>query len=206
MQTTNFNIKIIIAVSFFYFLSGFLFAQKVLDHELFLEKIKHSSDTIYKDCINEYDAYIEKFPNDVSVLIEKCKFIQYAQYDDYYNPNQSAFDSCSADIISRFSTHPEVLLFQTTYLWGEELEEVFNNAEKSVTENPQQWKNTDLAALYKAIANYYYYESDYKQSLIYAEKAISNDSQSLLSGKVVKISFSIYNKLNINVYLFGYQK
>ena len=172
------------------------FGQKTLEHELFLEKIKHSSDATYKECIKEYDAYLEKFPNDVSVLIEKCKFIQYAQYDDYeyYNPNQAEFDSCAADIVNRFPTHPEVLLFQTTYLWGEELEEVFKNAEKSIKENPQQWKNTDLAAFYKAKSNKYYYEDDYKQALTYIEKAISQDKQYAFSLEHVRILLELDRK------------
>ena len=189
MHIGTFYIKIVVIITSFLLLSGFLFAQKTLDHELFLERIKHSSDNIYKECIKEYDTFLDKFPNDVSVLIEKCKFIQYAQYDEneYNNPNQAAFDCCSADIINRFPTHPEVLLFQTTYLWGDELEEIFKTAEKSTKENPEKWDNTNLAALFKTMADYYYYEFDSKQALIYIEKAISKDEQYKFSLEYVNI-------------------
>ena len=58
--------------------------------------------------------------------IEKCKFIQLAQYDDNedYNPNQEAFDSCSTNLVQMFPEHPEVIIFQTTYLWGDKLKSV----------------------------------------------------------------------------------
>ncbi|MCL2132312.1 MAG: CPBP family glutamic-type intramembrane protease [Lentimicrobiaceae bacterium] len=194
-MTTNIN-KIFVFIILFSFSFGLLFGQKTLDHELFLEKIKHSSDTIYRDCIKEYDAYLEKFPDDVSVLVEKCKFIQYAQSDEseYYNPNQAAFDSCYADVINRFPTHPEVLLFQTTYLWGDELENVFNNAEKSIAENPTKWSNENLAALYKAMANHYYYQDNHKQALTYMEKAVSYDNQYGFSLEYARILLKLDRK------------
>jgi len=174
MKTYKYGIKTLIVLIVFSFFSGLLLAQKALDHKLFLERIRHSSDNIYKECIKEYDAYLDKFPNDVSVLIEKCKFIQHAQRDEneYYNPNQEEFDRCAAALIDRFPTHPEVLLFQTTYLWGEELEKVFRNAEKTIRESPKTWSNTNLAALYKAMAKYYYYDADYNRALFCIERAI----------------------------------
>ena len=161
------------------FQTEFLFGQKTLDHEIFLEKIKSSDETVYKECIREYDIYLNKFPDDVSVFIEKCKFILYAQYDEYedHNPNQAEFDNCSSALIEKFSDHPDVLLFQTTYLYNQELEEVFINAEKSIEEHPEKWDNANLAALYMAISDKYYFDSDYDQALIYMEKVISNDER-----------------------------
>jgi len=188
-------IKILVVITFSLFFSEFLFAQKTLDHQQFLEKIKHSSDNIYKECIKKYDAYLDKFPDDVSVLIEKCKFIQNAQYDEneYFNPNQAEFDSCSADIINRFPEHPEVLLFQTTFLWGDEKEVVFKNAEKSIENNPKKWNNKNLATLYKTMADYYY-ESDYKQALFYIEKAILNDEHCRFSLEYARILLGLDKK------------
>ena len=189
------NIKILAAITFSLFFSECLFGQNTLDHMQFIEKIKHSSDTIYKECIKEYDAYLDKFPDDVSVLIEKCKFIQNAQYDenDYSNPNQAEFDSCSTDILNRFPAHPEVLLFQTTFLWGDEKEVVFKNAEKSIENNPKKWNNKNLATLYKTMADYYY-ESDYKQALFYIEKAILNDEHCRFSLEYARILLGLDKK------------
>jgi hypothetical protein len=46
MQTYKYGIKTFVLITVFLFFSGFLFAQKTLDHELFLEKVKHGSDNI----------------------------------------------------------------------------------------------------------------------------------------------------------------
>jgi hypothetical protein len=193
---TKFNFKILVIITFSLFFLELLFGQKTLDHIYFLEKIKHSSDNIYKECIKEYDAYLGKFPDDVSVLIEKCKFIQNAQYDEdeYINPNQDAFDSCSADLILRFPTHPEVFIFQTTFLWGDEKVEVFNNAEKSIEENPEKWSKSILAELYVVMANYYYTENDYNKAFFYMEKAISNDKQYQYSLEFARILLGLKKK------------
>lgn len=179
MRITKFDIKVLVLITISLFFLEFLFGQKTLDHIHFLERIKHSSDNIYKECIKEYDLYLEKFPDDVSVLIEKCKFIQYAQYDEdeYINPNQDAFDSCSADLILRFPSHPEVFIFQTTFFWGDEKMEVFKNAEKSIEDNPEKWSKSILAELYEVMANYYYTENEYNKAFFYMDKAISNDKQ-----------------------------
>lgn len=90
MRKTNYIIKFLVVITISLFFSRLLFGQKSLDHKLFLENIKHSSDNFYKECLKEYDTYLEKYPDDVSVLIEKCKFIQNAQYDENeeINPNQ----------------------------------------------------------------------------------------------------------------------
>ena len=155
-----------------------LFCQEKLDHEVMLERVKHSSENAYKECIKEYDAYLNQFPDDVSVLVEKCKFIQYAQYDEDedYNPHQAEFDSCSTALVERFPIHPKVLIFQTTYKWGDELEEVFKNAEKAIKQNPKKWDSSSRALLYKAMADqHYYYTEDYQKAYTYIKKAISYD-------------------------------
>lgn len=177
MRITQYDFKLLVIIAFSLFFEVFVFGQKTLDHKLFLEKIKHSSDNIYKECLDEYGAYLEQFPEDVLVLIEKCKFIQNAQYDDDINPNQEAFDSCSAYVVKRFPSHPDVLLFQTTYLWGEEEKEVFKSAEQSIEDNPEKWSKTNLAAMYETMADFYYSDSDYKKALFYMDKAILNDEQ-----------------------------
>jgi len=55
--------KIFVCIILFSFPFGLLFGQKTLDHELFLEEIKHSSDTIYRDCIKEHHANLCNFWN-----------------------------------------------------------------------------------------------------------------------------------------------
>lgn len=191
-ELIQFSLLFIISLFPFEFLSS----QKILDHEIFLERIKNSSDNIYAECIKEYNSYLKNAPDDVPVLIEKCKFIQFAQYDEEeeYNPNQDEFDSCSADLIKRFPTHPEVLSFQTTYLWGDELKKVFEQAEKSIEDNPEKWTRSNLALLYKSESDYYYYDSDYRTAYKYIIKAIFNDEQYKSSLEYARILIEQDNK------------
>jgi hypothetical protein len=71
---------------------------KSFDHKDFLFEMENSSEHMYAQCIKKYNDYLYQHPNDIAVYIEKCKFIQLAQYDEYSdsNPNQDAFDSCTA--------------------------------------------------------------------------------------------------------------
>ena len=171
--------RIIFSVSAALAVSASLFGQKTLDHEIFLEKIANSGEAVYREAIREYNAYLDKFPNDLSVFIEKCKFIMYALYDDYeeYNPNQAELDSCLTLLTEKFPDHPDVLLFQVSYLYGEELEEVCTNAEISIEVSPEKWSSANLAELYKAMSDQYYYDSDYAEALTFMEKAISNNQE-----------------------------
>jgi len=169
---------------------------KTLDHELFLKEIKNSSDHVYLQCLNKYDEYLEKFPDDIAVHIEKCKFIQFAQYDEYddYNPNQEAFDSCSSLLASQFPGNPEVLLFQTKYLWGEELKEVFKKAENSVQENSTAWSNEMLGELYLKIANQHYWDKEYLTANKYIHQAIIHDIKHASSLNYARILIALDKK------------
>lgn len=137
----------------------------------------NSSDQVYSQILLKYNDYLKEFPNDVSVHIEKCKFIQLAQYDDYeeFNPNQAEFDSCVNILTEKFPNNPEVLIFQTSYLWGDELEEVFAKAEKSYSDKPEDWSPKDLAVLYLKISDFYYWAEEYQLAYSYINKAINND-------------------------------
>ncbi len=194
MRKSHYQILFTIVVALFPF--GILFGEKTLDHELFLEKIKHAGDHVYQECIREYDAYLDKHPENVSVFVEKCKFLQLAQYDEYEdsNPHQAAFDSCVRVLSERFPTHPEVILFRISYLWGDELYEVFDNAEKAVEEHPDEWSNANLAALYGAMADHYYYDGDYIRALACMEKAIARDAQYAASLEYARILIELNRK------------
>lgn len=191
-ELIQFSLILIISIYPFEFLSS----QKRLDHELFLEKIKNSCDNIYTECIQEYDTYLKDFPNDIPVLIEKCKFIQFAQYneDEEYNPHQNEFDSCSTDLIKRFPDNPDVILFQTTYLWGDELKMLFDIAEKAIEKDSEKWTKENLALLYKSESDYYYFESDIKLAYSYILKAINNDERYKTSLEYARVLIKLDKK------------
>jgi uncharacterized protein len=172
-------VKVLIFSIILFFSCLLISGQAILDHKVFLEEIKHGSDNIYKDCIRKYDQYLNKFPDNISVRIEKCKFIQEAQYNESeeYNPNQEEFDSCTAALVKMYPENPAVLIYQTTYLWGDELNELFKKAETAISVHPEEWTKSDLGILYFKMADQYYGDSDYQSAFKYIQKAILNDEK-----------------------------
>lgn len=162
---------------------------KSFDHKDFLLEMENSSEHLYAQCIKKYNDYLYQHPNDIAVYIEKCKFIQLAQYDEYSdsNPNQVAFDSCTAFLAATYPNEPAVLIFQTSYLWGEELENVIHRAEKSISKNPLKWSKENLAEIYIAISDYYYWETDYQEAYNYYIRAINQEVKHKLALQYAKI-------------------
>lgn len=154
------------------------FAQS-LDSETLVKELENSNNNIFKDYLKRYDDYLKQHPTDITIQIEKCKFLQNAQYDEEedYNPNQEAFDSCSAALVELHPNHPEVLIFQTTYLWGDELKEVFATAQTSIQKNPKVWSDSNLGILYKSMSDQYFSDSEYNKAYSYMLEAISKDKK-----------------------------
>jgi uncharacterized protein len=86
-----------------------------------------------------------------------------------------------------FPANSDVFIFQTTYLYGNELVEVFKNAEKSIAKNPDAWTKKNRSELYLAMADYYYYESDYKKAQRYILNAITFNPKYLSSFEYARI-------------------
>ena len=156
-----------------------VYGQTLLDHKVFINQLKSSSANVYKDCIQKYNSYLEKHPSDITVLIEKCKFIQFAQYneDEEYNPNQEEFDSCLAFLTKLYPTHPDVLIYQTSLLWEDDLKEIFKKSKISIRNLPEQWSKNNLGVLYSKMADQFYTENEFDSAYAYIQKAISNNNQ-----------------------------
>ncbi len=155
------------------FTSG-VFAQ-TLDSKILIKDLENSSNNLFKEYLRLYDDYLKQHPNDVKIHIEKCKFLQGAQYNEVQeiNPNQGAADSCCAALIKAYPDHPEVLIFQTTYQWGDELKEVFASAESSIEKNPKAWSDQNLGMLYKSMSEQHFSDEEFKEAYLYLQKAIS---------------------------------
>lgn len=190
IQKINVSLKFIL---FFIVITFLPVNAQELNSEKLIQELQNSSTNIYNECIIKYDKHLNSHPDDVLIWIEKCKFIQNALYDinEDFNPNQEAFDSCSAMLIRTYPEHPDVLLYQTTLLWGDELKSIFEKAEKSLNKNPKIWSYLNRAKLYKSISDYYYYESDFKQSYDYIKKAIIFDKKYKTSLEHAKILFEL---------------
>ncbi|MFN8206848.1 MAG: CPBP family glutamic-type intramembrane protease [Bacteroidales bacterium] len=174
----------------FSLLSGGDLSAQTPDHESFLRAMENSNEQVYKSSLKQFDDYLALHPDDVKGHIEKCKFIQFAQYDEEedYNPNQESFDSCVASLSEMFPGHPEVLLFRLSYLWGDELKEIFTIARESVEENPERWSNENQGKLYSSIAQQHYQDEEYPMAQFYISKAISKDQKyqsSLLHARIM---------------------
>jgi uncharacterized protein len=167
----------------------FVSGQKKPDHEVLLKEMENSSDLKYKECIGRYDDYLKKFPDDIAVLIEKCKFIESAQYNDEeeYNPNQEDLDSCIAYLERKFPQNPEVLLFLTTIKWGDDLDEIFTRAESALKDNPGTWSEADQGALYSKIAEKYYDDEKFDSAYTCIQKSILHDEKNKSSLLYVRI-------------------
>jgi membrane protease YdiL (CAAX protease family)/predicted negative regulator of RcsB-dependent stress response len=150
-----------------------------LDHNIFIEKISNSQTLFFNEVIKKYDDYLIDNPEDILILIEKCKFVEFAQYDEYgeYNLNQELFDSLSNDLFNRYPYHPEVLIYQTTQYWEEDLQEVFKKVKKSIKDNNHHWSNKNLGIIYFEMAKQDYYDEKFKQAYNNADIAIDHDEK-----------------------------
>lgn len=153
------------------------------DHQSLIDQMVNSQDLYYEDALLQYDAYLKVNPEDILVQIQKCKFIQFAQYDDYddYNPNQELFDSLSTALALDYPDHPDVLVFASTYLWGDEEQAVYERAVSSMYESPGIWSDENRSTIYFSMAQSYYYDDDLNSALNYIEKAQDFDGSHITS-------------------------
>lgn len=161
-----------------------------LDHALFVEELTNSENNAYQEVLKKYDAYIKEHPEDITARIEKCKFIQYAQYDEYeeYNPNQEYFDQTTSDLLKTYPNNPEVLIFHTTFSWGESLDQILSAAEEAITLKPNTWSNSQKSTIYHQISNRSFYNEDYQKARIYINKALNekeNQKRLFLKAKIL---------------------
>lgn len=163
------------------------------NHKKFLKEIENSSDEIYNLRLEYYNQYLEQKPNDLYVEIERCKFIQNAQYDDNegYNPNQQSFDSCALIIEKKYPYHPEALMFQLSYKWGEEKGKTCNAIEQSIISKNELWTKKNLGKYYSIKAMDSYYDGNNKEALSYFNQACKYDREQSKSLDYAQILFDL---------------
>lgn len=172
------NITRIIVIIFFLVFTIDAFSQN-LDSKILIENLKNSSDNLFKEYLKLYDEYVIQHPNDIEIQIEKCKFLQEAQYNNQeeINPNQDAADSCCAALIKAYPHHPDVIMFQITYKWGDELKKIFAAAQSSIEVNPNAWSDKNLGILYKSMSDLSFVEEEFDSAYLYIQKAITKDKE-----------------------------
>lgn len=143
------------------------------DHTVFIEKLRNSENVSYQYYLSVFDNYLRINPNDVSIWIEKCKFIANAQYDneEEYNPNQEVFDSLLTEMYDKFPDDPNVVLYKIANTWGDEKIELVRELESDIDER-NNWTNTDRSKIYFECAQIEYDSSKYVAAKAYILEAI----------------------------------
>ncbi len=150
-----------------------------LDHEAFIKKITSSQDDYFDEIVERYNTYLQLHPSDINIYIEKCKFIELAQYDYYdeYNPNQNLYDTESAKLFKRFPKAPQVLVYKIESLWGDDLAEALEDAEKIIKKDNRKWSDEQVGSVYSKIAYQHYNNKEFNQAYTYAKKTIRYDKE-----------------------------
>ena len=183
----KFNHVLLLFVLYFFCLTTFSQtktnpSEKYKPHTYYIDLLKTAKDTNYEDYLSEYDELINKYPDDITIKIEKCKLIGNAYYDEYddYNLNYEEHEECIEFLYSTYPTTPEVILYKAENSYGESLEEVLEYGKKVLSENKSKWTDSQKSELYISLAGYYYDNTEnYKKASFYINKAKQYNIDSL---------------------------
>lgn len=103
------------------FTQGVLAQTNVLDHKIFVSRIKTAGDSLYGQVLNIYARHLRAHPEDYKTALERCRFIQTAMYDENeeYNPNYDSALACAEQLLRTYPMNGEVAIYQTEYLYGD---------------------------------------------------------------------------------------
>jgi uncharacterized protein len=174
-------------ILFSFFLNIVASGQKPIAKDLIQNLNQDKSQTFHK-YLRVFDTYIASHPTDVLTLIEKCRYIETAQYDvnEEYNPNQNLFDSFSAKIFKLYPTQPDMFLYRIEQSWGEDKMSLFDSADILIERN-KDWTDINKSNLYFVRAQAEYYSDDKSNALSSMKKAISFDEKHAYSFLLAQI-------------------
>ncbi len=192
------NYILLILVIQFFCLTTFSQAQnnspeKYKKHTYYIELLNTAKDAKYKDFLAEYDALIQKYPNNIAIKIEKCKLIENAYYDEYegYSLNYEEHEECIDFLYETYPTIPEVILYKAENSYGDILEEVLEKGVEALSDDESNWTDSQISELYYSLANYDYYNNEnYFNAIGHIKKA-----------KQYNIDSLDYSLLEANIYL-----
>jgi uncharacterized protein len=160
-----------------------------LDHSVLIEKLKGSQEIQFSVFLRLFDEHLAKHPDDVTIHIERCLFLESALYDSYeeYNPMQDESDSCQAWLAERFPEHPAVLLMRIQRTWGDERETLLDDALNTFNVASEDWSNAQAAELFRTLADHHHGTDD-ELALDMLTRAMAFDHSergSLLHGRIL---------------------
>lgn len=191
MQRTSWLILLLI------FLSNVTFGQQIQvndtdSHKAFTEELKSSKDFKYRDIVKQYDAYIAKYPNEVRVQIERCKFMGTAYYDDSeeYDLNWEETDTCIEELYLAQPNNPDVLVYKIENTYGDERAELIDTAVEIYYQDNKKWSDKSRGSLFE-MAAFQYSDIDYRKTIDYANKAERFDKELDLSVLTAKMYINL---------------
>jgi uncharacterized protein len=188
-----------LATLFLASLSYLLSAQSssfITDHAHYLLQLGTAKDSLYKTILSGYDRYIILHATDHKAQIERCRFIETAYYDTYedYNPNYELAQACADTILQRFPKNPEVLLYPTSFLYGDTLGHYLRHLEDEIKLDNSAWNHYQWD-VYHQLAQYYDQEENHEMVVHYGELAITNNDTLDISLLLARS----YHKLSKNI-------
>ncbi|HEY5750801.1 MAG TPA: CPBP family glutamic-type intramembrane protease [Chryseolinea sp.] len=161
-----------------------------IDHTQHVERLGHAKDSLYQNVLDQYKAFIWRFPKDPHARLERCRFIQTAYYDDYedYNPNEELAEECARELLNVFPKDPDVLLYASEFLYGDTAIAYLKKLTLAVEYDPRLWKASGWK-VYNQLAEQYDNTDAHREALLYATRAMaSNDTLdlSLLQARAYK--------------------
>lgn len=168
----------------------------VTDHAHYLQQLGTAKDSLYKTILSGYDRYIRRYPADHKAHIERCRFIERAYYDSYedYNPNFELAQACADTVLQRFPKNPEVLLYPTSFLYGDTLGHYLRHLEDKIKLDTSGWSHYRWN-VYHQLAEQYQLEENHELTIHYGELALAHndtlDVSLLLARSYQKLSRNI---------------
>lgn len=151
------------------------------DHQYFLNSLKSAQENFFLKTIQQYQAYSTLHPEDVTVRMEECRFIQNAFYneDEDYNPKYQEFDECLQKLCKDFPDNPQALLYRAENLYGDSAISFLNDLIPKMETHPELWKEESWK-VYKSLSEQFSYQDNHEEVITSGRKACDlNDTLDL---------------------------
>jgi membrane protease YdiL (CAAX protease family) len=140
-------------------------------HTRFAERVNKGQTSIYADVLAAYDARLDRYPDDVTTSIERCRFIEAFAYseDSVIKSSNEDLEDCREKLHNGpHRDDVDVILYKVESIWGDEkkLAEV-----QALIPQSRDWTRDQRATLFELLAGKYWSTPDLAAG--YAIQAVS---------------------------------
>jgi len=118
-------------------------------HKVFVEQTTQSNEITYKDILAKFDAFITDNPDDITSVIEKCRFIEIYSYSEsdlvYFDSLEQDAIDCESQTSKFDEKSPEIIMYKLSSKWNDEAIEIFQEAEIN---SLQDWSIKNKTRIY----------------------------------------------------------